>query len=178
MMDGQTPHADRAAEMRQAFDRTFAEPPQTALRETESFLAVRLGGDPYAIRLTESVGMFADREITWLPSPVAELRGIAGLRGAVLPVYDLGALLGYPATSSARWLVVARSVAVAFAFDVFDGHLRVDREALVAHDAAQREHVQEVARDNGLSYPIIHLPSVLAALRARVPAEPNRRTVT
>jgi len=44
--------------------------------------------------MAEVSGLFADKKVTRLPSPVSELSGIAGLRGAVLPVYDLAMLLG------------------------------------------------------------------------------------
>jgi purine-binding chemotaxis protein CheW len=169
--DQHTSHAGRAAEMRREFDRSFAEPPRAGISDTENFLALRFGDDPYAIRLVESAGVFADRKVTGLPSPVPELRGIAGLRGAILPVYDLGALLGYAPTHQARWLVVAKSAPVAFAFEVFDGQLCIDTTAVASHDgAAAREHVREVARESGLSRPVIHLPSVIAAIRGRVPA--------
>ena len=170
MMDDRTSYADRAAEMRHAFDRTFAEPPRTELRETESFLAVRLGDDPYAIRLTETAGLFSDRKVTRLPSPVPELRGVAGLRGAVLPVYDLAALLGYAPASAARWLVVAKSAPVAFAFEVFEGQLRIDTAAVASHDGATvREHVREAALAADMVRPIVNLSSVLAAISERMP---------
>ncbi len=156
--------------MRQAFDRTFAEPPRTELRETESFLAIRLGNDPYMIRLTETAGLFADRKVTRLPSPVAELRGVAGLRGAVLPVYDLAALLGYAAAPAARWLVVAKSAPVAFAFELFDGQLRIDLAEVVSHDGSSlRDHVREAVRTGDVVRPIVDLPSVLAEVGKRIP---------
>jgi chemotaxis signal transduction protein len=175
-MDERTSYADSAAEMRQAFDRSFAEPPRSELRETESFLAVRLGNDRYAIRLTETAGLFADRKVIRLPSPIPELRGIAGLRGAVLPVYDLAALLGYPSASAVRWLVVAKGASVAFAFEAFDGQLRIDLTAVVSHDGGtSREHVREVARTADLIRPIVNLPSVLAAIGQRMPAAGQQR---
>jgi len=105
-----------------------------------------------------------------------ELRGIAGLRGAALPVYDLSALLGYPSASAARWLVVARGASVAFAFEAFDGQLRIDLTAVVSHDGGtSREHVREAARTADLIRPIVNLPSVLAAIGQRMPAAGQQR---
>ena len=86
--------ADRVTELRDAFDRSFAQAPSTEAAAVENLLAIRVGAHPYALRMAEVSGLFADKKVTRLPSPVSELSGIAGLRGAVLPVYDLAMLLG------------------------------------------------------------------------------------
>ena len=51
-----------ADELRRAFDRSFAEAPGGAPEADalESLLAIRVGGDPYALRLSEIAGLFAD----------------------------------------------------------------------------------------------------------------------
>src|SRR4051812_7736160 len=82
--------------LKRAFDGSFAAAPQRRDADTEDFLAIRLGCDPYALRLREIGGLFADRRISALPSGIVELLGIAGFRGTILPVYDLRMLLGYP----------------------------------------------------------------------------------
>jgi purine-binding chemotaxis protein CheW len=161
---------ERAAELAAAFDRAFAAVPPEARGDSVDILALRIGGDPFALRIAETAGLFAGRRITPVPTTMPEFRGIAGLRGAVVPVYDLGALVGYPPAVDPRWLVLAREAAVAFAFDGFERQLRVAHEALVSNRTS-RLHVHEVARDGGLSRLIIHLPSVFAALRARTPAD-------
>jgi purine-binding chemotaxis protein CheW len=165
----------RAEELRAAFDRTFAEPPRTQVVEPLDFLAITLGGDPFAIRISETGGLFSDRRITPVPTAVRELRGIAGVRGALVPVYDLGLLMGYPALGSTRWLVMAREAAVAFAFDAFDGQLRLDSDAIIPHEAAAREHVRDVVRAPDLSRPIVSLASVIAALGKRIPESVPRK---
>lgn len=168
-------HADRAAELRAAFDCGFAEAPRIEVLEPLDFLSVRLGGDPFAIRLSETAGLFSDRKITPVPTPATALRGIAGLRGALVPVYDLGALLGYASANAIRWMIVAREASVAFAFDVFEGQLRIDGNALIAHEASGREHVREIARLANLSRPVVHLPSVIAAIGKRASATVSSR---
>jgi chemotaxis signal transduction protein len=161
---------ERADQLRQAFDRSFALAPQaggdTAL--VENLLAVRVGSLPYGLRLAEVSGLFVDRKITWLPSPVAELLGICGLRGALLPVYDLGMLLGCPKGAAPRWLLVTAGMTVGLAFDSFDGYLRVRPEAIVPEGRAEsrERHVREVLQ-TGIARPIIHLPSVLETIKSR-----------
>src|SRR5215218_10100104 len=96
MSVGSAVPTNRAAELREAFDRSFAQLATSEADVVESLLGIRIGTDPYGLRLGELSGLFADKKITRLPSPVSELLGIAGFRGAVLPVYDLGMLLGCP----------------------------------------------------------------------------------
>jgi purine-binding chemotaxis protein CheW len=123
---------DRAASLRAAFDRGFAEPAAVAGR-AEGFLAIRAGEHSRAVRLAEVAAIHADRRIVPLPSPSPSLLGLAGFRGAILPVYDLCALLGTSSPAPPRWLIVAAAAAVAFAFDAFDGHLTApDPRTIVA----------------------------------------------
>lgn len=53
---------ERAASLRRAFDRAFAERPQKAVVTLEDLLAVRIATDAYAVRLTEINGLFANRK--------------------------------------------------------------------------------------------------------------------
>ena len=164
-----TPPTDRVAELRDAFDRSFAEAPSEA-DAREDLLHVRLGAATYSLRLTEISGVFADMIITPLPSPVPALLGLVGLRGAILPVYDLRAMLGYVVEAKPRWLAIAEGISVGLAFDGFEGHIRVAREAILpsAGGEARIGHVREVVRLDTGSRPIISVASVLEAITNRV----------
>jgi len=158
--------SSRAAELRHAFDRTFAEPRRTDTPSTEDFLAIRVESEPYAVRLSEIAGLFVDKRITRVPGRVATLLGIAGFRGTIVPVYDLCTLLGYPATEAPRWLVMASAKPVAFMFDAFEGHFRISREGIVPQEADERprSYVREFVRAEDHIRPIVHLDSVLDAI--------------
>jgi len=168
-MSGPQPHTNaRVGAMRTAFDRSFALAPgaQIGAAAVENVLTVRLGPHPYALRLADVSGLFVDRNVTWLPSPVAELLGIAGLRGTILPVYDLGMLLGHRRAAAPRWLLVAAATPVGLAFDGFDGYLSVRREAIVPASRGEtlEPYVREMLRAE-ITRSVIHLPSVLEAIR-------------
>jgi purine-binding chemotaxis protein CheW len=167
--------SDRAAQLRQAFDRSFAEPLNAETRSTIDFIAIRLAGDAHAVRMSEVGGLFADVRVTPCPSPVAELRGIAGFRGALTPVYDLAALLGYP-MSAGRWMVLTRDRALALAFDDFQDHFRIDPAAIAARqDASVSPHVHQIAQQAGRAWPIIDIPSVVAVIKARAAAHSSHK---
>jgi purine-binding chemotaxis protein CheW len=158
----------RAADLRREFDRSFAEAPPARAESLADLLAIRVRGEPYALRLAQVSGLFVARRITPLPSPVPELLGIADFSGAIVPVYDLGALLGERVQAGQRWLVVAAEAAIALAFEGFDGHLR-EPAASIASEPSGRgsRHVQEVLRTAGSVRPIVHLTSILKNVRKR-----------
>ena len=117
---------DRLAGLRADFDRSFTEPARQYDVEYAELLAIRAGGRPYALRLAQASGVHSDRPVTPLPGPQAALLGVAGFSGAIVPVYDLAALLGHPIAQRPRWLVLtAGSPPLALAFHELDHHLRV-----------------------------------------------------
>lgn len=172
-----------AAALREAFDRTFAEAPAEGASLFEDFLAVRVAGDPYAIRLAELAGLHCDRKVVGLAGDDRGFLGIASLRGALVPVYDLGTLLGYAsAAATPRWLVLARAPSpLALAFDLFESHVRIPLGEPASPSAAAarghaRPHVLGAVRADDSVRPIIHIASLLQALigraHARTPTEP------
>ncbi len=167
---------DTAARLRRDFDRGFAEAPMTAASLVEDVLMIRIGNDPFVLRLSEIAGLHTDRVIAPIPSPVSELLGIVAIRGVMAPVYDLGGLLGYPVSQASRWLALAHGPKPAgFAFEVFEAHARVSQESFAAHetDSSSRTHLQGAVRIAGVVRPVIHIASVLEAIarRARAPSK-------
>jgi chemotaxis signal transduction protein len=175
MMEQWSGLAGRVEALRRAFDRSFADAPRLDADARCDLLAIRVAGDPYALRLAEVAGLFADRVVTPLPTPVPELLGIAGFRAALVPVYDLRALLAYPGTDIPRWVVTTTGeAAVALAFDQFETHVRVT-EGAFATDHSQARCVREVARLADGVRPVLHLPSVLEMIKARAASLVQRK---
>jgi purine-binding chemotaxis protein CheW len=169
MTDAHAGVASRAEQLRRAFDRTFAEPPRAAIDDAENLLAIGVGGDSYAVRLGEIAGVFVDRTIVPLPTPIVGLLGVAALRAGIVPVYALRALLGHSTTSETpRWLFLARD-AVALAFDQFDGHVRIARSAIApAVGESSRAHVRETARIGSAMRAVVSVESLVDAIKQRV----------
>ncbi|MFI5493680.1 chemotaxis protein CheW [Actinoplanes sp. NPDC051859] len=158
--------ADRLTGLRADFDRSFAEPSRSHDLAFAELLAVHAGGRPYALRLSQASGLHQGRPVTPLPGPQAALLGVAGFGGAIVPVYDLAALLGHAVPDRPRWLVLAAGAPpLAFAFHQLDGHVRV----------AAADIVEEARTDGGdiLSgmvplaggtRPVIDLPAARASV--------------
>jgi purine-binding chemotaxis protein CheW len=158
---------ERAAQLREAFDRAFAEPARLDRAAEQDLLAIRVGTQACALRLSDISGVFADRKITRVAGSSATLLGIAGFRGVIVPVYSLPALLDQTGSATLRWLVMAAAAPVALAFDAFEGRLRVAPDAILPQlsRAQMANFAREFVRTSTAVRPIIHLPSVLAALK-------------
>lgn len=170
---------DRVQQVRAAFDRSFAQPPQRRTSDGEELLAVRAGGRAYALRLPETAGLFPDRPVTALPGPVPALVGVAGFSGTVVPVYDLGALLGHPGGDTPRWLVLAAGTPpLALACDEMEGQLRVPLGAVVAEPAERRATSRlgaMVILPDG-ARPVVDVPALRAAVHALIRPDQNSGT--
>jgi purine-binding chemotaxis protein CheW len=177
MNTNHTRMSETAAGLRLAFDRSFSQATSTDIAVIHKLLAVRVGSRPYLVRLAEVSGLFADKKITWLPSPLPELLGLAGLRGAVLPVYDLGSLLGAPKAAAPRWLLVTAPTPVGLAFDHFDGYVSVRPEDIVPEIRAEprARHVLEVVRAVDLARPLVSLTSVLESIKKCVSRDTSQK---
>lgn len=171
MSKADIPVAEQAAELRRAFDRAFAEAPRARAEGFEDLLAIRVGQDPYFLRVAEIGGLYAGKAVTELPASPPELLGIAGFRSAIVPVYDLAALLGQPRgrRQKLRWLVLAAHSVVGLAFDQFEGYVRAPRKAAAPTVEADQEAsvVREVVEVEGLRRPVVHVASIVEMIGTR-----------
>lgn len=174
MIEVQESLVSRAAELKRAFDASFTVPPQLDEGVAIDFISIRIGQDSYVVRLSEIAGLFVDVDVTHYEGAFAAFRGLAGFRGVLMPVYDLGAILGYP-SSGHRWMLTAAGAPVAFSFERFECHLRL-RSSVIAEDrTGAGGHTRQIAQGPGRDRPIISIPSVVAAIRGRTAADPSHK---
>lgn len=155
---------ERARTLQDTFDRMFSAPPRGQDAPREALLVLRVGPDCYAVRRSEVAGAFAGKRITRVPSAVAELLGVVGLRRAIVPAYDLRALLGAGRGETSRWLlVVAGPVPAGLAFDALEGHEQVPREAMASEPRthASAEFINGMVRLRERVLPVLDLPSIV-----------------
>jgi len=160
-----------AAELREQFDQGFALPPEGTGEASIALLALRVRTDPFALRVSELAGLFVRRRVVPLPNSQGGLLGLMCLRGQLVPVYDMGVMLGYaPAKSAPGWLLQVQSAeSFVLAFDAFDGQFVVPETALLPVNAAHlpalcpQGHLEAVAPCDS-PRPVIDLSAVLATL--------------
>jgi chemotaxis signal transduction protein len=162
--------ADRAAELRRAFDRSFAEPAVAATADGLDLIAIRVAGVSYAARLDQIGGVHVDIPTTPVPSPTPWFLGLAAFRSVLTPVFDLGLVLGSAGTPAPRWMLLEATTRIGLAFEAFERHLAVSAAAVARprQEEASR-HVGAVVRLEGRVFPIIDLASVAAVIRSQVP---------
>jgi chemotaxis signal transduction protein len=154
---GNERHVDqRLAELRSAFDDTFARPLAQPPRDWVEFVLVVAGGHRYAIRISELAGLEVDRTIVPLPLEAPGLLGLAAVHGGLVPVFELAAILGGDrAKTPARWLALHRDTAlIALAFDELEESRRVP-----VQDVSQA-----IQTDSGVVH-VVDLPSVISKIR-------------
>src|SRR5262245_41520141 len=160
--------ADHAVTLRSDFDRSFAQPASHNLEESVDLIALRLNAQPSAIRLTEITALIAGNKITRIPGSDRALHGIIGSRGALLPVYDLQSLIGLARSDAPRWLVIEATAQVGLAFDIFECQLRVSPNQILPQQsrAGAASATRYFLQHDGISRPVIHLPSVVSGIKA------------
>jgi chemotaxis signal transduction protein len=177
-MKQQTKHViegHKAAQLRQAFDHSFALPPPADSPEVQDLLMIRVAGDPYAIGLVDITEIVTGRSIVSVPAATAGLLGLAGIRGGIVPVFGLSSILGYgPDSGLPRWMVLCGAEEpIALAFSDFEGYLRLPTSALHAEDnfsAANEKtkYLNQIARTPDGVRAVVSIALILATIRNRI----------
>jgi chemotaxis signal transduction protein len=172
MSDADDPAGPAAERMRAEFDRAFSSPALRAARDGTRLLGIRVGGDPFALALTDVLAIHVDHKIVPVPSSAPTLIGIASFRGALAPVHDLRLLLGYPARTPTRWLVlVPGATPVGLAFDAFDGQIVASSTSASPSPSAITSRSSALTRGliqaNDVIRPLIDVAAVLTAMSGR-----------
>jgi chemotaxis signal transduction protein len=154
--------------LRRDFDGSFALPPREAGTEGVDLLAIRVGERALALRLSEISTVATGRRLTETPSSNPALLGLVGIRGALVAVLDLAAMLGEPTRSEApRWVALCQGDdQLALGFDTLEGHLRVPPAALELVDGERWGLVAHVVRTELGPRSVVSVPRIAARAMA------------
>jgi len=154
--------------LRREFDAAFARPVRDAGENTEDVVAIRVAGSPYALRVAELAGVSAGHRVTPVPSAHATLLGLVGIRGALVPVFDLARLLGEQAVGETpRWIAVSRGEQpIGLAFAAVEGQLPVAASAFAVAEG-ERELVEHVVRGATGLRAVVSVVRVVSWLRGQ-----------
>jgi chemotaxis signal transduction protein len=158
----------RAEALRLEFDRAFAAKPATREDAVDDLLLIRISSVSFALRVSEIGGVAKDRVVVPVPSGRPELLGLAGIRGTVICVYDMAALLGLAKGGAAPpWLALGNDAdPVGLAFHALEGFVRAPRSEIHEESAASTTHfVKGVLKAASLVRPIVDVRSMLDAIQ-------------
>ncbi len=120
-----------------------AEPLAQGERPRREFLTCRLGDETYGIDILKVQEIRELERVTRVPQVAAFVRGVINLRGAIVPIVDLGLMFGFPAPiplekASAIVLNVDRRMVGLVVASVSDVVALADDEILPAPDLGER----------------------------------------
>jgi chemotaxis signal transduction protein len=163
------PLGARLADLRRAFDGSFARAPAADDPDLEHLLALRAGDRAYAVRLAQVRSLYPLRRIVPAPARDPAFLGLTGLRGSVVPVYGLAGLLGHEAGRAPAWILLAAGAdVVALAFEGYDGHRTVPLGQLPAGGPGRGDLA--VVRMGTDTRPLLDLAAVVGGIKTRVAA--------
>ncbi len=169
-MTGTAPGSRSAAELRREFDSSFAAPLPGPGEGRESLIALNVAGEALAVRTLHLAGVAKRRRIVPVPTHVAGLLGIAAIRGGLLPVYDLAAILGLPAPAGeGSWLMLTGAeTPIGLVFDEFEGQVEIERACLYeSAGSGSSQHLRLMARIGAGRRAVIDIPGLVAEVRQR-----------
>jgi chemotaxis signal transduction protein len=155
--------------LKRAFDDAFARPVAPLADTGSEHLVVVAGTQICAIRVGELAGLEMDCRITPVPREGHGLLGLSAVRGALVPVFDLGAVLsGSTPGTPHRWVVLYRDTElVGLAFDEWLETRRIAASdvrpsAFPAEHAALSRHAIQI--DERIVH-VVDLPAVVSTIR-------------
>ena len=159
-------------QMREAFDRLFALPDLIKSTESDDFLAIHVGTRPFVLRVAELARIETGLRLVGVPGGDSWLVGLTNCQGKLVPVHSLELALGFDRTAGKkRWLAICgREEPLGLEFDELDGYLRIPQADIFRTGGAESvsKHDQHAVRIEGELRPVVHLPSIIEAVRRRV----------
>ena len=167
----------RSLELRREFDSAFAAPRAVRSSDVEKLVVLQVGSLWVACRVLEVTRFESLRRVVPLSNGAPGLIGIAGLRGKVVPVFGLAAILGIGGAEGTPWVAICGEAdPIGLAFDRLDRFVTVRRSDVSAVGDGNRlsSHTNGLLRIGSVAHDVLDLPAVLSAIRGATGADARR----
>lgn len=152
----------------------FAGEAADADRPRREFLTCTLGGETYGIDILQVQEIRELEHVTRVPRAAAFVRGVINLRGAIVPIVDLGLMFGFPEPmklegASAIVLNVERRLVGLAVSSVSDVIALAEDEIVPAPDLGERAiaaAIQGIGTREGQSVPLLDVAEIMGRIRA------------
>ncbi len=110
--------------------------------------------------------LHCDQAVVAIPGSTPELLGITGIRGSIVPVFSLDALLGYGSHGPGRWLALCGDGdIIGLCFSDLDAYRKSELGEIIALSSTQaRRHVAGLLGAGSDSAYLLDTTSILAAI--------------
>jgi chemotaxis signal transduction protein len=150
-------------DLKRAFDLTFQQPLVKRGHELVHLLIVRIGTARFALKVADLAGLARAQTVVPLPGADAGLLGVAGLKGRMVAVYSLAAMIGCPelSTEQNRWMVLCRcEKEIALAFTAVTGTMMVPRAELSPVSPGAPPHATDAAGSGSSQLWLLNVSSI------------------
>lgn len=151
-------------QLRQQFDSSFEQAP-AKLENYEDVLFILANEQLYALLVRDIQGLAKIERMTPLPSAAEGFAGLVAWRGEVVPVFDLGALLGLARSQrKLEWMVrvEAPECAVGLAFGNIEGYSRTPTSGV--EKLPSESPVMRTIQSHGQSVGLINIEGLLTKI--------------
>ena len=150
-------------DLKRAFDLTFQQPLVERAQELVHLLIVRIGTARFALKVADLAGLARAQTVVPLPGADAGLLGIAGLKGRMVALYSLAAMIGSPelSTEQNRWMVLCRcEKEIALAFTAVTGTMMVPRAELSPVSSGAPPHATDAVGSGASQLWLLNVSSI------------------
>jgi chemotaxis signal transduction protein len=161
------PSSQTAAALAREFDASFARAAELEPSGGEQLIAIGAGNLSLAVRTREIAAVMRCPPLAAVPGRNPALCGLAGVRGSVVAVYAIAALVGDSGAGPAAggWIALcAADRSAALLFDTLDGYARLPK--------LFESEIAELVRIDGASRAVIRIAELLETIGRSA----NRRT--
>lgn len=171
----------QARELREVFDAAFSAPLPPPPPDAVPLLLVRAGGECLAVKRTEMSGLVGVETLARVPGPSTTFLGLAGMHGALYPVWSLTGLLGRPFSATTNgWLLLTKAVGgstCAFFCEALENIAFVAEADLTATPQGSGA-IQAIAPGPDGPLSVVSLPALRELIIQRKPNNPSLRNLS
>jgi purine-binding chemotaxis protein CheW len=154
-------------DLRRSFDLSFQQPLVERAQELVHLLIVRIGSARFALKVADLAGLARAQTVVPIPGADSGLLGIAGLKGRMVAVYSLAAMIGSTelSTEQNRWLVLCRcEKEIALAFTAVTGTMMVPRTELSPVSPGAPPHATDAVGSGSSQLWLLNVSSIAGNL--------------
>jgi purine-binding chemotaxis protein CheW len=154
-------------DLRRSFDLSFQQPLVERAQELVHLLIVRIGSARFALKVADLAGLARAQTVVPIPGADSGLLGIAGLKGRMVAVYSLAAMIGSTelSTEQNRWLVLCRcDKEIALAFTAVTGTMMVPRTELSPVSPGAPPHATDAVGSGSSQLWLLNVSSIAGNL--------------
>jgi len=150
-------------ELKRSFDLTFQQPLVERGQEVVHLLVVRIGTARFALKVADLAGLARAQTVVPLPGADSGLVGLAGLKGRIVAVYSLAAMIDCPelSTEQNRWMVLCRcEKEIALGFTAVTGTIMVPRTELSPVSPGAPRHATDAVGSGSSQLWLLNVSSI------------------